>query len=435
MADFINTIDVLGDDAVIDSIIKRTIPEYKDDTITKVGPYAFCKCTALETVDLPNVNNIANFAFNGCTALTALILRNTAAVVTLSTSSALNGTPYIYIPAALLTQYAAANNWSSHANRLRKLEEWTVDGTVTGELIDDAANKHIVRFYNSDGTPLGYTHVATGGDAIYSGTTPVDPAGENPFAGFVPAPENVTADMDCYAKFANQWDEVFASIAAGTYATDYAIGDTIPLDLGTEGVVNMQIVAFDTDDLADGSGKAAITWVSKELLQSTYVKMNPALVITDDGLGVEGTGSIGGWEKSAMRTYLKETIKPLIPSHVRNSIKEVTKSQNAHNQSGVQYTQTTTDDVWLLGKSEICYDYGRVGRYTFFSTPESNIRNFTGGAYYPIRYWLRDVSHNYGMEYRNLFYVVSAESGTVRDNACTNTHEYNQVFPVIGFCT
>lgn len=54
-------------------------------------------------------------------------------------------------------------------------------------------------------------------------------------------------------------DAVFASIDKGTYATDYAIGDTVPLDLGSEGLINMQIVAFDTDDLADGSGKAPIT--------------------------------------------------------------------------------------------------------------------------------------------------------------------------------
>lgn len=142
------------------------------------------------------------------------------------------------------------------------------------------------------------------------------------------------------------WEQVFASIDAGTYATDYAIGDTVPLDLGTEGVINMQIAAFDTDDLADGSGKAPITWVAKELL-NTDKRMNPRREENDDGTYKEGTGSIGGWEKTEMRAYLKGTIKPLMPEVVRNSIKEVTKTHSAYNTAGTEFTQTSIDDVWL----------------------------------------------------------------------------------------
>ncbi len=44
----------------------------------------------------------------------------------------------------------------------------------------------------------------------------------------------------------------------------------------TEGIVEMQIVAFDADELADGSGKAAITWISKQLLNSDH-RMNPKM--------------------------------------------------------------------------------------------------------------------------------------------------------------
>lgn len=430
MADFKNTIDVLGDDAVIDSIINRTIPEYKDDAISRVEMYAFYKCTALEMLDVPNAEYLANFSFSGCTALktvnipnvptlgdsvfygcgalesvtapklvtlnssgfrdckalrsvnfpaletmngasnfasctaleradfaklsaikggtqfnncnalTALILRNTSSVVTLASAGSVPNTTYIYVPTALQAQYAVASNWSSHADRLRKLEEWTVDGTVTGAL---ATNRHMVRFFNSDGTLLGYKIVTTGKSATWDGETPVNPSGEDPFTGFSPNPVNVTADMDCYAKYVDPYDEaweaVFASINAGTYATDYSIGDTVPLNLGSEGIINMQIVAFDADDLADGSGKAPITWISKELLK-TKRRMNPE--VSDK---TEGTGSIGGWEKSEMRVYLNETISPLIPDVVRGSIKEVTKEHYVYD-SGFGY-QTTIDDVWL----------------------------------------------------------------------------------------
>ena len=78
MSDFINTIDVLGDDAVIDSIIDRSITEFKDNVITKIGGYAFSGCAALETVDMPNITQLGSETFENCEALTMLDFPNIA---------------------------------------------------------------------------------------------------------------------------------------------------------------------------------------------------------------------------------------------------------------------------------------------------------------------------------------------------------------------
>ena len=51
----------------------------------------------------------------------------------------------------------------------------------------------------------------------------------------------------------------------------------------------MQIAGFDVDDLADGTGKAPITWVGKELLATTH-RWNPELITNVDGKYQEGTG-------------------------------------------------------------------------------------------------------------------------------------------------
>ena len=80
MAELINTIDVLGDDAVIDSIINRTITEFKDNVLTNVGQYAFYDCTALETVDLPNATKIETYAFSGCSALKSIDMPSVTAI-------------------------------------------------------------------------------------------------------------------------------------------------------------------------------------------------------------------------------------------------------------------------------------------------------------------------------------------------------------------
>lgn len=156
--------------------------------------------------------------------------------------------------------------------------------------------------------------------------------------------EKVSApDFDKYS-----WEGVIASMDAGTYAADYAIGDCVPLDLGSEGLINMQVAAFDTDDLADGSGKAKISWVAKELLATSH-RMNPALVTNADGTYQEGTGDIDGWEKCELRTYLKNTIKPLISEMVGSRIATVTKKQVAFDTTGAKFTQTSEDDVWIPG--------------------------------------------------------------------------------------
>ena len=211
MAEFINTVDRLGDEAVIDSIINRTITEFKDDKLTEVGHYAFFGCTNLETVDCPAVISIDSYAFDslvnlkninfpsvevinalrafyGCQIekmifpslrvlsnsyplgnmplkildlwkieemgsmvffgthpLEALFLRNTAKVCTckadpLSNSAINRGTGYIYVPKMMndgtdgIAAYEAATVWSKYGGKFRYVEDYTVDGTITGEI-------------------------------------------------------------------------------------------------------------------------------------------------------------------------------------------------------------------------------------------------------------------------------------------------------------
>lgn len=161
MAEFINTVSVIGDDAVVDGLLVGTLTEYKEDRVTRTGNYSFYKCfglktivmpnvtiferytayncTGLETVDLKSVTSINAASLQGCSSLKALILRGDT-LCSLENTSALTGTPiasgtgYVYIPAALKDSYAAATNWATYAAQFRDLESYTVDGTVTGEL-------------------------------------------------------------------------------------------------------------------------------------------------------------------------------------------------------------------------------------------------------------------------------------------------------------
>ena len=106
---------------------------------TSIGDSAFVFCSALTTADFPAATSIGVIAFDSCGALKSLLLRGNN-VCTLTDKNAFNSTPiqsgtgYIYVPSALIEQYKVATNWSTYAAQFRALENYTVDGTVTGEL-------------------------------------------------------------------------------------------------------------------------------------------------------------------------------------------------------------------------------------------------------------------------------------------------------------
>ena len=118
---------------------------------TRIQDYGFYSCIVLEIIDLPNVTTLGNYVFVSCLMLKAVILRSTT-LCTLSGSSSFNscyhilGTTnstynpngdkdgYIYVPKALIEDYKVATNWVTFASQFRALEDYTVDGTITGEL-------------------------------------------------------------------------------------------------------------------------------------------------------------------------------------------------------------------------------------------------------------------------------------------------------------
>ena len=162
MTEFINTADVIGDETLCAQFIEKSITEYKDNAVSNIASYAFvlartlrivdipnavtihpqgfATCTALESVDTAKLTLIDTYAFQSTDVLHALILRNPDVVCSLqstnafSGSSIASGTGYVYVPRALVDSYKAATNWSTYAAQFRALEDYTVDGTTTGEL-------------------------------------------------------------------------------------------------------------------------------------------------------------------------------------------------------------------------------------------------------------------------------------------------------------
>ena len=115
-----NTVDLIGDEALVARIIERSITDLVDDCTTSLAVYAFGYCTSLTILDFANVKNIAMYTFANSAVLTTLILRS-GTVCALEAVTAFKGTPFasngtggtVYCPASLITQYQNATNWST----------------------------------------------------------------------------------------------------------------------------------------------------------------------------------------------------------------------------------------------------------------------------------------------------------------------------------
>lgn len=116
------------------------------------GNYQFRYCYGLEMADFPVLGVMSTGTFWGCYSLKAVILRNQNRTVYIPSTDVLtncyhfHGTVnstynpdglkdgYIYVPAALVDSYKVATNWSKFADQIRAIEDYTVDGTITGDL-------------------------------------------------------------------------------------------------------------------------------------------------------------------------------------------------------------------------------------------------------------------------------------------------------------
>ena len=101
---------------------------------------AFYYCENLKKIEMIFASNIKSYAFGECKALVSVVLRGYSNTCSLENINAFintpvaNGTGYIYVPSALIDTYKTATNWSTFASQFRALEDYTADGTITGEL-------------------------------------------------------------------------------------------------------------------------------------------------------------------------------------------------------------------------------------------------------------------------------------------------------------
>lgn len=195
-----------------------------------------------------------------------------------------------------------------------------------------------------------------------------------------------------------------AAMDAGTkFSTKLTNGKTL----------EYRIVGINHDDLADGSGKAGLTFEATNSALG-YQKMNAT------------NTNAGGWEKSELRGRLNTgDLWSLLPSELQSKVKAVTKMTDNQGDGKAGTPTTTTDKVFLLSATEVWGDMQSDGtQYEYYKSKGVTTSNYSGASSSNY-HWARSV---YPSNSTNFRFVYS--SGVWSSYNATNT---SCVFPAFSF--
>ena len=151
-----------------------------------------------------------------------------------------------------------------------------------------------------------------------------------------------------------------------------------------------RIVGINHDDLADGSGKAGLTFEATNTALSAQ-RMNATQT------------NVGGWEKSELRGRLNSgDLWALLPAEIQSKVKTVTKMTDNKGGGTAGTPSATTDKVFLLSTTEV---YGNLqsdgAQYEYYKSKGVSTSSYSGASssYY---HWTRSVYPGYSTIFRGV---------------------------------
>ena len=177
----------------------------------------------------------------------------------------------------------------------------------------------------------------------------------------------------------NTWAQIAQAVADKDPILDvWQVGDTKDEVIAGE-TLTFAIMGKNMDDLADGSGKAGLTFGMTQLMASMR-QMNSSST---------NSGSFAG---SAMYSWLSGTIYPNLPAELKDAIKAVNKKTSSG--GGSSAIRTDAMYLWLFAEIEVfgstTYSYAGEGtQYPYFATTAERIKRLSNGAGAASYWWER----------------------------------------------
>ena len=163
-------------------------------------------------------------------------------------------------------------------------------------------------------------------------------------------------------------------------------GTTWSVKLTNGKTMTYRIIGINHDDLADGSGKAGLTFVTTTYRTFGSQKMNA------------GGTTAGGWEKSELRQKVNSgEIWNLMPDDFQSKVQTVTKlTNNTKGQDQNSIVTPTNDRLYLLSSTELWGDKDGDGTQYEFYRVKGCTSSSANWRYIPGNIWTRSLVGNYG---------------------------------------
>ena len=215
----------------------------------------------------------------------------------------------------------------------------------------------------------------------------------------------------------NTWEQINEVANEGIAASVWSIGDEIDIEVLNE-TVTACIIDFDHDDLADGSGKAAITFGLKNLPTQQYM--------FDDN----NSQSQVNWYKSDQYRWYNSVLIPSIDQNLYQYLQSVPKraiSVGGHNWGDANVIVTNqSQNVKIFpfacievnlteSKYSLSHFQQEGSLYPYFSTAENRIKRLSNGtgdvAHWNLRTCQEYDQGNSGFSYITEVYAVTWSGG------------------------
>lgn len=190
----------------------------------------------------------------------------------------------------------------------------------------------------------------------------------------------------------NTWEQIIEACQLKKVPASWAVGDQKVMTIdGTDYPID--IIGFNHDDYADGSGKAPITFQMHDCYYDRKY------------MHTTETNKVG-WADSNMRLTRLPEIFALMPPEVQSAIHTVTKLTSEGGKSSV--IETTNDGLFLLSEVEVTGNFSRSfegegTQYTYYEMGNSASKIRNGGS---SDWWLRSPNKS-----SVTYYVIISTSG------------------------
>lgn len=171
----------------------------------------------------------------------------------------------------------------------------------------------------------------------------------------------------------NEWADIIEACHANEVPDEWVADGTCYKDMLINGTnYRVDIIGKNHDDLADGTGKAPLTFQLHDCYDTIF-RMNATIT------------NVGGWRDCEMRTRAMPILKAEMPAEVQAGIRPVNKLTSAGGQSSS--IVTTSDELFLPSEVEVFGSItnsfsGEGTQYEYYQAGNSKVKNWKGSAYY-----------------------------------------------------